>query len=104
LAATLYHLLVGTAPIDALERAEASVNGQPDPLIAPHAANPLVPPAVGDVLVRALALRTDARPADAAEMRAALLEAARTTHDWDQDTVLATRDSVVESVASARTD
>jgi len=81
LAATLYHLLVGKPPIDALERAEASVNGLPDPLIPPHEANPLMQPAVGEVLAQALALRTDARPKHAAEMRAALQAAAHATYD-----------------------
>jgi hypothetical protein len=100
LAATLYHLLVGTAPIDALERAQASVNGLPDPLIPPHEANPLLQPAVGEVLTRALALRTNARPVSASEMRTALLEATHTTYDWEQDTVLATHDSVTEPIKS----
>ncbi len=101
LAATLYHLLVGTPPIDALERAEASVNGLPDPLIPPHEANPLVHPAVSDVLVRALALRTDARPVHAAEMRALLRDAAHATYDWEQATVLVTHDSMNESALLA---
>jgi serine/threonine protein kinase len=88
LAATLYHLLVGAAPADALERVEASVNGLPDPLIPPHKANPLIHPAIGEVLARALNLRADSRPADATEMRAALQQAARVPWEWDQDTLL----------------
>jgi hypothetical protein len=56
------------------------------------------------VLIRALALRTDARPADAAEMRAAIEEAAHATYDWEQDTVLATRDSVAASDANEQID
>jgi serine/threonine protein kinase len=89
LAATLYHLLVGKPPAGAMERAEASVNGLPDPLIMPHKANPLIPAAVGDLLAQALALRTNARPESAAAMRAALQEAAQASHDWEQETVLA---------------
>jgi eukaryotic-like serine/threonine-protein kinase len=97
LAATLYHLLVGSAPVDALERAEASVNGLPDPLIPPHEANPLIQPAVGAVLMQALDLRADARPAHATDMRAALQAAGRTRCDWEQDTVLVPREIAAES-------
>src|SRR5262249_19587795 len=59
-------------PINALERAEASVNGLPDPLVPLHELNPGVPAEVSAVLEQALALRTDARPESAAAMRAAL--------------------------------
>ena len=39
LGATLYHLMTGVKPPDALTRAAALVNGQPDPLLKPSEAN-----------------------------------------------------------------
>src|SRR5216110_1993958 len=50
LGATLYHLLTNVKPPDALTRAGALVNGQPDPLIAAHN----VAPDVGAAVARAL--------------------------------------------------
>ena len=43
LAATLYHLMTGVKPPDALTRAAAIVNGQPDPLKPAHEVNSSVP-------------------------------------------------------------
>src|SRR5678815_2827340 len=40
LSATLYHLMTGVKPPDALSRAAALVNGQPDPLQPASVANP----------------------------------------------------------------
>jgi serine/threonine protein kinase len=79
LAATLYHLLAGVPPISAIERADAAVNDQPDPLIPLHKANIHVPATISEVFAQTLALRTDVRPASAAAMRAALQEAYRLT-------------------------
>jgi len=75
LAATLYHLLTGVKPADALRREAARVDGQPDPLRPAHELNPLVPPALADVLGQALALDPARRFAAAAEMQAALRRA-----------------------------
>ncbi len=72
LAATLHHLLTALPPVDALTRASAFINGQPDPQPAAYHLNPQVPPAIGDVLLQALTLRIDARPASATEMHAVL--------------------------------
>ena len=77
LAATLYHLLTGAAPADALTRASAAVNNQPDPLLPAHRVRAGVPAQVGLALQRALALKAAARPHTAAEMRAALRQAAQ---------------------------
>ena len=77
LAATLYHLLTGHAPTDALTRATAAVNNQPDPLLPAHRVRPGVPAPVGLALHRAMALKAALRPATAAEMRAALRQAAQ---------------------------
>ena len=72
LAATIYHLLTGTKPPDALSRAAAMVNGQPDPLMPATELNPAVAPEVSEVLQQAMAQNRDQRFASAAEMRKAL--------------------------------
>lgn len=69
LAATLYHLLTGVSPPDALSRATAVVNGRPDPLRPPHQINQGVSVPVSVALMRAMALDIDSRPHTASEMR-----------------------------------
>lgn len=76
LAATLYHLLTGAAPVDALTRASAIINSQPDPLRPAHLAHAQVPAAVGEILRRAMSQNAAHRQSSAAEMRAALRRAA----------------------------
>ena len=77
LAATLYVLLTGVTPPDALTRAGAVLNVRPDPLLPADQVNPQVPPGVAAVLTRAMSLKRDQRPANAAEMREALRNATR---------------------------
>ena len=77
--ATLYELLTGSAPPDALTRAAAAVRGEPDPLRPAHERNPQLPHALSDLLGQALALNPAMRPASAAEMRTALRAIAPTT-------------------------
>ena len=72
LAATLYHLLTGVKPPDALTRAAAIVNGQPDPLQFANEVNATVAPQVASVLQRAMAQNREQRYSSAAEMRNAL--------------------------------
>src|SRR3982751_4041233 len=72
LAATLYHLMTGVKPPDALTRAAALVNGQPDPLMKASEANSVVAPEVDHVLARAMAQNREQRYASAAEMSKAL--------------------------------
>ncbi len=72
LAATLYHLVTGIKPPDALARAAALVNGQPDPLQLAEEVNPDVGPQVSAVLQRAMAQNRDQRYVSAAAMRNAL--------------------------------
>jgi hypothetical protein len=69
LGATLYHLLTGVMPPDALTRATAVVNGQPDPLRPARGINEEVPDAVSGALTRAMALNIENRPRTASEMR-----------------------------------
>ena len=69
LGATLYHLLTGIKPPDALARATAVVNGQLDPLRPADKVNPGVAASVSAALMRAMALNIENRPRDASEMR-----------------------------------
>lgn len=69
LAATLYHLLTGTPPEDALTRAMAVLSNRPDPLQPASSVRAAVPRGVAGVLQRSLALSADDRPTTAAEMR-----------------------------------
>ncbi len=77
LAATIYHLMTGYTPHDALARAAAVVNGEPDPLVPANEVSPQVPPAVAAILTQAMALKRDKRPATAADMRLAFQNARR---------------------------
>jgi serine/threonine protein kinase/sugar lactone lactonase YvrE len=70
-AATIYALLTKRAPINALERAETVLQGQPDPLPSAASLNPQVPQALSDLLDRCMALNLTERPATAADVRAA---------------------------------
>src|SRR5712692_7161402 len=76
LSATLYHLLTNVKPPDALSRAGAIVNGQPDPLAPANQVGGQVSAAVAAVLNRGMAQKRDDRYASAALMREALLSAA----------------------------
>ena len=74
LGATLYHLMTGVKPPDALTRAAALVNGQPDPLTPASVANPAIGRDVDAVLGKAMAQNREQRYANAADMRNALHE------------------------------
>ncbi len=86
LAATLYHLITGVTPPDALTRATAVLNGQPDPLLPASEVHAQVPPAVASVLSKAMAQNAGQRPQTAAAMREAMREAARQGHSLSRDT------------------
>jgi serine/threonine protein kinase len=91
LAATLYHLITGVKPPDALTRAAALVNGQVDPLRPASEVNIAVAPEVDVVLQKAMAQNRDQRYVSAAEMRRALQEtdqAATVTNRAEAQTVL----------------
>ncbi len=72
LSATLYHLITAVKPPDALTRAAAIVNGQPDPLVLANEISAGVGPEVANVLARAMSQNRDQRYPAAAGMRAAL--------------------------------
>jgi serine/threonine protein kinase len=77
LAATLYYLMTEVIPPNALSRATASVSQQPDPLRPAHEVNAQVKPGVANLLMQAMALNPNLRPATAAQMRQALHEASQ---------------------------
>ena len=72
LGATLYHLMTGVKPPDALTRAAAIVNGQPDPLLKASEANSAIGPEVDVVLAKSMAQNREHRYATADDMRKAL--------------------------------
>ncbi len=72
LAATLYHLLTGKAPADALTRAAAVLSEQLDPLRPANQHNPQVPPALAVILHQAMSHSLEQRFATATAMRTAL--------------------------------
>jgi serine/threonine protein kinase len=76
LGATLYHLLTGGPPVDALTRAAAVVNNEADPLRPAHVVRPEVPVAVSRCVRRAMSQKAALRPKSAAEMREMLRQAA----------------------------
>jgi len=77
LAATVYHLMTGVKPPDALSRAAAIVNGQPDPLQNAHFVNVAIDPAVAAVLEKAMSQNREQRYSTAAETQKALAQADR---------------------------
>lgn len=79
LGATLYHLMTGAKPPDALTRAAAVVNGQPDPLTPASVANAAIARELDDVFVKAMAQNREQRYATAADMRKALDETEQAT-------------------------
>jgi WD40 repeat protein len=72
LGATLYTLLTGAIPSDAVERVGDMENNESDPLIPPHEINDQVPSAISEIIKRAMSIEPAQRFASAAEMSAAL--------------------------------
>lgn len=72
LGATLYHLITGQLPIDALERTLEVWGGGFDSLPRTKELNPAVPVEVSDVLTKAMEIEPEKRYGSAMEMRQAL--------------------------------
>jgi serine/threonine protein kinase len=72
LGATLYHLLTGVKPADALARAAEVANQKPDPLRPANEINPAVASDLAVILNQALALNAADRFQSASEFREAL--------------------------------
>jgi len=81
LGATLYHLLTGAPPPDALTRATAVLNGDADPLKSASEMHAQVPVEVAEALSRAMSQSAARRFASALEMREALSIAGRHVGD-----------------------
>ncbi|MFZ0060641.1 MAG: serine/threonine-protein kinase [Pyrinomonadaceae bacterium] len=77
LGATLYHLLTGVRPADALTRAAASANGQGDPLKPANLVHPGVGAEIATILTKAMAQNPELRYRSAAEFREALRRVGR---------------------------
>jgi serine/threonine protein kinase/outer membrane protein OmpA-like peptidoglycan-associated protein len=77
LAATLYKLMTGVTPPDALGRITAVANEQPDPLRPANELNRLIPQEIAEVLTKAMMQNREKRPANAAEMRKMLHQASQ---------------------------
>src|SRR6185503_20271657 len=72
LGATLYHLLTGVKPADALSRAAALANGEADPLKPADVVHPTVGRDIAAILAKAMSQSSDQRFRSAAEFREAL--------------------------------
>src|SRR5207249_3377725 len=77
LGATLYHLLTGVKPLDAVARATALVNSKSDPLQPADEVYRAVGPEIGAILSRAMALNPEDRYASANDFREALRKVGR---------------------------
>ena len=78
LGATLYHLLTGIKPPDAMVRASALVNGGPDPLQPANQIYEAVGSQIAAILNKAMAQKPEERYANANEFREALRRMGRT--------------------------
>ena len=77
LGATLYHLLTGVKPADALVRTKAIAKSQPDPLRPANEIHAAVGPQVAVILQKALELNPERRYENAHEFRHALRQLGR---------------------------
>ncbi|MDQ3748357.1 MAG: protein kinase [Acidobacteriota bacterium] len=75
LSATLYQILTGTVPPDALTRADSLINGMPDPVKPINELNPEVSKAVSDVILTGMSISQEKRHKTAREMQKVLREA-----------------------------
>jgi serine/threonine protein kinase len=102
--ATLYHLLTGQMPQDAMTRIAAMLMGQSDPLPQINELNKEVPLSIAAVIEKAMSPHPDQRYQSAAMMRQALRNASRNAPDVSfhrTPTVLLNESSMKNSVAAA---
>src|SRR6185436_237181 len=72
LGATLYHLVTGVKPPDAMARTKAVATSEKDPLQLANEINPAVGPEISAILLKAMALNPNDRFTDAVEFRESL--------------------------------
>lgn len=88
LAATLYQILTGSVPPDALTRADSLINGLPDPVTPINELNSEVSKGISDVIIKAMAISQEQRYKTAREMQKALRDAyARAQNETTASTV-----------------
>jgi hypothetical protein len=105
LAATLFHLLTNVKPPDALSRAGALVNGQPDPLPPANRVASQVSTAVANVLSKSMSQKRDDRFASAVLMREAFRLASTSSAELgDAATVLVTSAATSSGGSTVATD
>ena len=75
LSATMYQILTGNIPPDALTRADSLINGLPDPITPISDLNTEVSRAVSDVIIKGMAISQEQRYKTAREMQKALRDA-----------------------------
>lgn len=68
LAATVYHLITGVPPVDALTRAMKVLSEHADPLISADEVHEQVPKGIANILNQAMNLNANQRPASAKEL------------------------------------
>jgi serine/threonine protein kinase len=97
LGATLYHLLTGVKPLDALARAAALANSKPDPLKPANEVHGAVGSEIAAILCRAMAVSAEDRYPTASEFRGALRRVGRS----EMPTVKVLPDSsIIESASN----
>jgi serine/threonine protein kinase len=99
--ATMYHLLTGEMPQDALTRIAAILMSQPDPLKPVSSMNPEVPEPIAQVIEKAMAPHPDQRYNSAAAMRQALRSVASSAPPPSLHRAQTLTDEPVKSPASA---
>lgn len=77
LAATMYHLMTGVIPINAIDRFLATLHGEPDPLPLANQVCPNVPSQVANFLLHAMAIRRKNRFDSAEAMKKELQDIMR---------------------------
>jgi formylglycine-generating enzyme required for sulfatase activity len=87
LAATLYHLMTGLEPPDALHRANSFLGGEKDPLRLANEVNPNIPQKVAEIISLAMAQHRNLRPESAKAMLKLLRDAKNSTQLTGQKTV-----------------
>ncbi len=100
LGATLYHLLTGIKPPDAMVRASALISAQPDPLKPADQIHAAVGPQISAILQKAMAQTPEERYATAQEFREAFRRMGRTTAALETAQDAVTNDDETASPAS----
>ena len=85
LGATVYHLLTGIPPADALTRAMNVLNGHPDPLISADILNKNIPHEVSEIIQKTMALNASERPVSAISLRTMLNESNKDIVAYEAD-------------------